>query len=84
MKLLFIFILLYLLFIGCGSSSKFYTYNDTQKFIENRFQDSLFAHAHWGVLIESLKTGEIWYEQNADRMFMPASNQKIPTPLPLY
>jgi D-alanyl-D-alanine carboxypeptidase/D-alanyl-D-alanine-endopeptidase (penicillin-binding protein 4) len=30
-------------------------------------------------LIESLNSGETWYEQNADRMFMPASNEKIPT-----
>lgn len=68
-----------ILIAGCSSTSKFYSHDDTKEFIEQRFQDSLFAHAHWGVLIESLKSGEIWYEQNADRMFMPASNQKILT-----
>jgi len=64
--------------ISCGTS-KFYTFDDTQQYIDQRFQDSLFTHAHWGVLIESLDDGEIWYERNADRMFMPASNQKILT-----
>ncbi len=47
--------------------------------IQERFDDSMFAHAHWGVLIKSLKTGETWYERNSGKMFMPASNEKIPT-----
>jgi D-alanyl-D-alanine carboxypeptidase/D-alanyl-D-alanine-endopeptidase (penicillin-binding protein 4) len=47
--------------------------------IDSWFSDSLFANAHWGVLIQSLKTGEVWYERNADRLFNPASNTKIPT-----
>lgn len=38
-----------------------------------------FEKAHWGVLITSLDTGDTWYERNADRLFMPASNQKILT-----
>lgn len=45
--------------------------------IQERFDDSLFAHAHWGVLIKSLKTGEVIYERNSGRMFNPASNDKI-------
>jgi D-alanyl-D-alanine carboxypeptidase/D-alanyl-D-alanine-endopeptidase (penicillin-binding protein 4) len=47
--------------------------------IHERFDDSMFAHAHWGVLIKSLKTGEIWYERNSQKMFMPASNEKVIT-----
>ncbi len=47
--------------------------------IRERLADERFANAHWGVLIESLETGEVWYEQNADKMFIPASNQKVPT-----
>ncbi|GAB4319038.1 MAG: D-alanyl-D-alanine carboxypeptidase/D-alanyl-D-alanine-endopeptidase [Candidatus Sumerlaeia bacterium] len=47
--------------------------------IQARFDDPRFAHAHWGVLIESLETGRVWVERNADRLFMPASNEKIPT-----
>lgn len=44
-----------------------------------RFDDPEFAHAHWGVLIQSMDTGHVWYERNANRLFIPASNQKIPT-----
>ena len=52
---------------SCSSSRDLYTYDEINELIEQRFDDSLFAHAHWGVL------------RNADRMFMPASNEKIPT-----
>jgi len=79
MKKVLIFIFFNLLFFGCGSSLKYYNFEETQNLIDQKFQDPLFAHAHWGVLIESLDTGEIWYEQNADKMFIPASNEKIPT-----
>jgi D-alanyl-D-alanine carboxypeptidase/D-alanyl-D-alanine-endopeptidase (penicillin-binding protein 4) len=79
MKKLLIILILNILFIGCGSSLKLYTFEETQDLIDQKFQDSLFTHAHWGVLIESLDDGKVWYEQNADKMFMPASNEKIPT-----
>ena len=79
MKRFILFLILNIIFIGCSSSLKYYSFDETQNFIDQKFQDSLFTHAHWGVLIESLNSGEIWYEQNADRMFMPASNQKILT-----
>lgn len=77
-KLVIIFTLLILLF-GCAGTSKFYSLEDRHEFIYRQFNDSLFAHAHWGALIESLDSGEIWYKQNADKMFMPASNNKIIT-----
>jgi serine-type D-Ala-D-Ala carboxypeptidase/endopeptidase (penicillin-binding protein 4) len=41
------------------------------------FDDTAFAHAHWGVEIRSLTTGETLYSRNAGRMFMPASNVKL-------
>jgi D-alanyl-D-alanine carboxypeptidase/D-alanyl-D-alanine-endopeptidase (penicillin-binding protein 4) len=47
--------------------------------IETTFNDSRFESAFWGVKIKSLETGEVWYERNANKLFMPASNQKIPT-----
>ncbi len=47
--------------------------------IDDKFSDPYFAHAHWGVVIQSLDTGRIWYQRNPNRMFMPASNQKILT-----
>lgn len=66
-------------YYGCSSTADLYTYTDLHESIEQKFNDAAFAHAHWGVLIESLETGKVLYERNADRMFMPASNQKIPT-----
>lgn len=47
--------------------------------IDSLLNDSAFAHAFWGVRVMSTKTGEVWYERNADKMFMPASNEKIIT-----
>lgn len=47
--------------------------------IDEVFNDPRFANAHWGVLVKSLKTGEVWYQRNANKMFNPASNEKIPT-----
>jgi serine-type D-Ala-D-Ala carboxypeptidase/endopeptidase (penicillin-binding protein 4) len=41
------------------------------------FDDPVLAHAHWGVLVRSLDTGETLYSRNADRMFLPASNVKL-------
>ena len=53
--------------------------NELKINIDKHFNDSLFASAHWGALIKSLKTGKTWYSLNAEKMFMPASNEKIPT-----
>ena len=39
----------------------------------------MFKHAHWGVLIKSLDTGRKWFEKNSEKVFMPASNEKIIT-----
>ena len=47
--------------------------------IAKQFNDSLFEHAQWGVLIKSLNTGEVWYKKNSEKLFIPASNQKIIT-----
>lgn len=64
---------------ACSSSQMVKQSDDIQIKIDNLFEDSLFSHAHWGVKIESLESGKVLYERNADRLFMPASNQKIPT-----
>jgi D-alanyl-D-alanine carboxypeptidase/D-alanyl-D-alanine-endopeptidase (penicillin-binding protein 4) len=47
--------------------------------LDSIFNDTLFANAHWGVLVRSLETGETVYARNAGRMFVPASNMKIVT-----
>jgi D-alanyl-D-alanine carboxypeptidase/D-alanyl-D-alanine-endopeptidase (penicillin-binding protein 4) len=38
-----------------------------------------FRSAHWGVLIVDAMRGETLYTRNADKLFVPASNQKIVT-----
>jgi len=45
--------------------------------LEETFNDPNFNNANWGVLIKSLKTGEILYKKNADKLFIPASNLKL-------
>ena len=38
-----------------------------------------FRSAHWGLLVVDPGTGETLYTRNADKLFMPASNQKLIT-----
>jgi serine-type D-Ala-D-Ala carboxypeptidase/endopeptidase (penicillin-binding protein 4) len=71
-------LLLSLLFWGC-STSQYYNLKEVRKQIDLTLHDPQFSQAHWGFLIESLDTGEILYQHNADKMFIPASNQKIIT-----
>ncbi len=47
--------------------------------IKENFDDERFFNAHWGVLIKSMDTGDIWWAHNEDKLFLPASNEKIPT-----
>jgi D-alanyl-D-alanine carboxypeptidase/D-alanyl-D-alanine-endopeptidase (penicillin-binding protein 4) len=47
--------------------------------LDSIFDDTVFASAHWGVLVRSLETGETLYARNAGRMFVPASNMKLVT-----
>lgn len=74
--------ILFLLISGCSTIPVGYhkiSDDELTNKIESIFNDSLFCHAHWGVLIESLQSGRTIYARNAERMFMPASNEKIPT-----
>ncbi len=64
---------------GCSASRDLTVTKSLYEKIDERFSDSLFAHAFWGVKIESLTSGRVIYERNADKLFMPASNQKILT-----
>lgn len=45
--------------------------------LEETFNDPNFSNANWGVMIKSLKNGEILYKKNADKLFIPASTQKL-------
>jgi serine-type D-Ala-D-Ala carboxypeptidase/endopeptidase (penicillin-binding protein 4) len=47
--------------------------------LERVFGAPIMARGVWGVDIRSLDTGERFYERNADRLMMPASNMKIVT-----
>jgi D-alanyl-D-alanine carboxypeptidase/D-alanyl-D-alanine-endopeptidase (penicillin-binding protein 4) len=47
--------------------------------IDSRLAKPAFRGARLGVLVESLKSGEVLYERNADSLFIPASNMKIVT-----
>lgn len=45
--------------------------------LDDFFGDQNFSSAFWGVMVKSLKTGEIIYKRNADKLFIPASNMKL-------
>ena len=47
--------------------------------IEQALNDRALAHAITGIKIVSLRTGEVFYERNADLLAHPASNQKLLT-----
>ena len=48
-------------------------------FIDSSVGTAEFRNAHWGILIVDPARGETLYTRNADKLFMPASNQKIIT-----
>ena len=45
--------------------------------LDDYFNDPNFSNAIWGVFVKSLKTGEILYKRNADKLFNPASDMKL-------
>ena len=47
--------------------------------LEDIFEDPNFNNGIWGVSIQSLVTGEYFYKKNENKLFMPASNQKLLT-----
>ncbi len=47
--------------------------------LDDVFADPAFRNAHWGVMVQSVTTGEILYRQNVEKLFMPASNNKLVT-----
>ncbi|HEU4720036.1 MAG TPA: D-alanyl-D-alanine carboxypeptidase/D-alanyl-D-alanine-endopeptidase, partial [Gemmatimonadaceae bacterium] len=48
-------------------------------FVDSLVGTAEFRSAHWGVLIVDPARGETLYTRNADKLFVPASNQKILT-----
>ena len=47
--------------------------------LDSILADTSLAQAHWGVLVKSLRTGQVLYEKNAEKEFVPASNMKLVT-----
>jgi len=47
--------------------------------LERIFTDANFANAQWGVEVVSLDRGDVLYEHNSTRLYMPASNNKLLT-----
>ncbi len=45
--------------------------------MDDIFNDPTFSNSHWGVVIQSLETGEYLYKRNEDKFFIPASNMKL-------
>lgn len=45
--------------------------------IDDIFNDPNFNNGHWGVVIQSLVTGEYFYKKNENKLFVPASNLKL-------
>jgi D-alanyl-D-alanine carboxypeptidase/D-alanyl-D-alanine-endopeptidase (penicillin-binding protein 4) len=45
--------------------------------MDDIFNDPSFSNANWGVLIQSLETGEYFYKRNEDKLLMPASCLKL-------
>jgi D-alanyl-D-alanine carboxypeptidase/D-alanyl-D-alanine-endopeptidase (penicillin-binding protein 4) len=62
---------------GIKKSNSFNSLNELREQLDDSFNDPNFNHAFWGVLVKSLKTGEIIYKRNADKLFNPASNTKL-------
>ena len=85
MKRLNLLLIVLLLLISCSASSESIVktasgdFNLLMKKVDALVKDKAFAHAHWGVMIKSLDNDEVWYAHNEERMFMPASNNKIPS-----
>ena len=47
--------------------------------LDSLISDPEFLSMHWGILIVDPGRGETLYSHNADKLFMPASNQKLLT-----
>ncbi len=45
--------------------------------MDDLFSDPNFSNAQWGVVIQSLETGEFFYKRNENKLFIPASDLKL-------
>jgi D-alanyl-D-alanine carboxypeptidase/D-alanyl-D-alanine-endopeptidase (penicillin-binding protein 4) len=49
------------------------------RLVDSLTNDVMFSMAHWGILIVDPEVGDTLVSVNADKLFMPASNQKLVT-----
>jgi D-alanyl-D-alanine carboxypeptidase/D-alanyl-D-alanine-endopeptidase (penicillin-binding protein 4) len=57
-----------------------YSYSTVSEFweqLDDIFDDPNFNNSFWGVVIQSLVTGEYFYKNNEDKLLVPASNLKL-------
>lgn len=45
--------------------------------MDDLFNDPTFSNAQWGVVIQSLETGEYFYKRNENKLLVPASDLKL-------
>ncbi len=85
-KISIIFILLIFLAVSVNAqetvkdTSRKYSASTLSEFwsqMDDVFNDPNFNNAQWGVVIQSLRTGEYFYKRNSNKLFMPASNLKL-------
>jgi len=63
-----------------SDTSNKYAYSSVSEFwsqMNDIFNDPNFSNAQWGVVIQSLETGEYFYKRNEDKLFIPASDLKL-------
>jgi D-alanyl-D-alanine carboxypeptidase/D-alanyl-D-alanine-endopeptidase (penicillin-binding protein 4) len=61
-------------------TSNKYAYSSVSEFwsqMNDIFNDPNFSNSQWGVVIQSLETGEYLYKRNEDKLFIPASDLKL-------
>lgn len=59
------------------NNSNLYSLNQLQQQLDDLFDDPNFSSATWGVMIKSLKSGEVLYKKNENKLFVPASVLKL-------
>jgi len=55
----------------------FNTISELREQLNDIFNDPNFSNAEWGVMIQSLQTGEYFYKRNEDKLLIPASDLKL-------
>jgi D-alanyl-D-alanine carboxypeptidase/D-alanyl-D-alanine-endopeptidase (penicillin-binding protein 4) len=73
-------ILYFSIFVVLNFSSSASDFNkEVKSQLDLIFSDPSFERAFWGVKVVSIDSGEILYQKNPDKLFMPASNMKLIT-----